>query len=100
MYYHGVPIFDLKGTVMKNVPDWLQAAVIVTVFLSSIAGLYASHRVQMAQFDERLKQVERIQDKNNQRTMQVLDRLSGSIEKLSVNIARLEARQDAVENDR
>lgn len=82
---------------MKDIPDWVQAVIAVILLGAAGSGIYTSHQVQMAQIDSRLTALEAQQAKDNTETMIVLDKLAGSVEKLSVSVARLDERLKALE---
>lgn len=95
----GIPHIDWKFK-MKNIPEWLQAVVAIALFLAAGTGIYASHQVQMSNLERRLEFVEMQQKQDNTKTMEVLDKLAGSVEKLSVSVARLDERLKALEDKR
>ncbi len=85
------------GEVMSNIPEWVQAALAGAVFLGAAVGVYTTQQIQVASMEQRITVLEQEQRQANQQTMIVLDKLAGSVDKLSISVARLEERLKVVE---
>ena len=84
---------------MKSIPDWVQAVVAVVLFLGAMGSMYAANQVAIASLEQRVTSLEVMQAKREERSMQVLDNLADSVDKLSISVARLDERLNAVEKE-
>lgn len=82
---------------MKEIPEWIQAALAGALFLGAAVGVYTTQQIQVASMEQRITVLEQEQRESSRQTMVVLDKLAGSVDKLSVSVARLEERLKVVE---
>lgn len=82
---------------MNSIPDWIQASLAGALFLGAAVGIYTTQQIQVASMEHRITVLEQEQRQASQQTMIVLDKLAGSVDKLSISVARLEERLKVVE---
>jgi hypothetical protein len=89
------------GVILENkevrVHAWIEVGVAVVLLLMSVAGTYVTLNNQVVSLQSRVNYLETEGVRKDERSYEVMSKLSDSVDRLNVSMARIEERLKATE---
>jgi hypothetical protein len=90
-----------NGVVLENgevrIHAWVEVGVAVVLLLMSVAGTYVTLNNQVVSLQSRVNYLETEGVRKDERSYEVMTKLSNSVDRLNINMARIEERLKATE---
>lgn len=93
--------FKRDGVVLENgdvkVHAWIEVGVAVVLLFMAVGGTYMTLNTQVVDLKSRVNYLETEAVRKDERSYEVMTKLSASVDRLNVNMARIEERLKATE---
>lgn len=95
--------FKRNGVVLETedvkVHAWIEVGVAVILLFMAVGGTYMTLNNEVVTLQSRVTYLETEGTKKDERTYEVMTKLSDSVDRLNINMARIEGRLRAEENN-